>query len=110
MPIYQYQCTDCGHELEALQKFSEAPLTDCPACGKASLRKQLTAAAFHLKGTGWYVTDFRDQGKKGDTGKKDPDKKESAATGTDTKPSASDAKPAAAGASTAATTTTTPDK
>jgi putative FmdB family regulatory protein len=71
MPIYQYQCTECGHELEALQKFSDAPLTDCPSCGKPTLKKQLTAAAFHLKGTGWYATDFRDKGKKPDAEKKE---------------------------------------
>ncbi|MCG6940803.1 MAG: zinc ribbon domain-containing protein [Thiohalocapsa sp.] len=64
MPIYAYRCEACGHELDALQKLSDAPLTDCPACGEAALKKQLTAAAFRLKGGGWYETDFKKDGKK----------------------------------------------
>ena len=64
MPIYAYRCEDCGHELDALQKLSDAPLTDCPACGAAALKKQITAAAFRLKGAGWYETDFKKDGKK----------------------------------------------
>jgi len=63
MPIYEYQCQACGHRLETMQRFSDAPLTDCPECGAAQLRKLVSAAAFQLKGTGWYVTDFRDGGK-----------------------------------------------
>ena len=63
MPIYQYRCTECGQGHEALQKMSDAPLLDCPACGKSALKKQLTAAAFQLKGTGWYATDFKNSGK-----------------------------------------------
>jgi len=63
MPIYQYQCQECGHELEALQKMSDAKLTDCPACGAAALKKCVTAAAFRLKGSGWYETDFKNSGK-----------------------------------------------
>jgi putative FmdB family regulatory protein len=59
MPIYPYVCTACGHEFDALQKISEAPLTDCPACGESGLRKRLTAPSFKLKGTGWYETDFK---------------------------------------------------
>lgn len=59
MPIYAYRCTACGHEKEHLQKMSDAPLTDCPKCGAATYKKQLTAAGFQLKGTGWYVTDFK---------------------------------------------------
>lgn len=59
MPIYEYRCTQCGHKLDALQKFSDAPLTTCPACGKETLAKQLSAAGFQLKGSGWYQTDFR---------------------------------------------------
>lgn len=59
MPIYAYRCEECGHELEALQKISDAPLTECPACGAAALKKQITAAAFRLKGSGWYETDFK---------------------------------------------------
>ncbi|MEY5097652.1 MAG: hypothetical protein RJA36_371 [Pseudomonadota bacterium] len=59
MPIYAYKCESCGHAKDVLQKISDAPLTDCPACGAASFRKQLTAAGFQLKGSGWYATDFR---------------------------------------------------
>lgn len=59
MPIYAYRCEDCGFAKDALQKVSDAPLTQCPACNKATLKKQVTAAGFQLKGTGWYVTDFR---------------------------------------------------
>ncbi len=64
MPIYEYRCASCGHELEALQKLSEAPLTQCPACKGETLRKKVSAAGFQLKGSGWYVTDFRNSGAK----------------------------------------------
>ena len=60
MPIYAYKCESCGHAKDVLQKMSDAPLVDCPACGASSYKKQLTAAGFQLKGSGWYVTDFRD--------------------------------------------------
>jgi putative FmdB family regulatory protein len=59
MPIYAYRCASCGFEKDVLQKLSDSPLTQCPECGKDTLRKQLTAAGFQLKGSGWYVTDFR---------------------------------------------------
>jgi putative FmdB family regulatory protein len=59
MPIYAYKCGSCGHAKDVLQKISDAPLTDCPACGKATFSKQLTAAGFQLKGSGWYATDFK---------------------------------------------------
>lgn len=59
MPIYAYKCESCGHAKDVLQKISDAPLTVCPACGEPAFRKQLTAAGFQLKGSGWYVTDFR---------------------------------------------------
>jgi putative FmdB family regulatory protein len=59
MPIYAYRCESCGFAKDVLQKVSDAPLTDCPSCSKSSFKKQLTAAGFQLKGTGWYVTDFR---------------------------------------------------
>lgn len=61
MPIYEYQCDDCDHKLEALQKMSDEPLEECPTCGKPSLRKLVSAAAFRLKGSGWYETDFKDK-------------------------------------------------
>lgn len=59
MPIYAYKCESCGHTKDHLQKISDAPLTACPACGAATYQKQVTAAGFQLKGSGWYVTDFR---------------------------------------------------
>lgn len=59
MPIYAYRCEHCGHQLELLQKVGDAPPAACPACGRPSLRKQLTAAGFRLKGGGWYETDFK---------------------------------------------------
>jgi putative FmdB family regulatory protein len=59
MPIYAYKCGSCGHAKDVLQKISDAPLTECPACGAAAFSKQITAAGFQLKGSGWYVTDFR---------------------------------------------------
>ncbi|KVU06691.1 FmdB family zinc ribbon protein [Burkholderia ubonensis] len=59
MPIYAYRCEACGFAKDVLQKMSDAPLSQCPECGKDAFRKQLTAAGFQLKGSGWYVTDFR---------------------------------------------------
>ena len=73
MPIYAYRCEDCGHAQDFLQKMSDPLIAVCPNCGSANFRKQLTAAGFQLKGGGWYVTDFRDNGKK--------DGKKEAATG-----------------------------
>ena len=71
MPIYEYECRGCGDVHEFIQKFSDGPKRKCPSCGKPRLRKLISAAAFHLKGDGWYVTDFRDKGKDKD---KDKDK------------------------------------
>ncbi len=59
MPIYAYRCEACGHARDVLQKMSDAPLTTCPACGAEQFAKQVTAAGFQLKGSGWYATDFR---------------------------------------------------
>ncbi|MFZ4743595.1 MAG: FmdB family zinc ribbon protein [Limnohabitans sp.] len=59
MPIYAYKCESCGHAKDVLQKMSDDPLTNCPACGGGGFKKQLTAAGFHLKGSGWYATDFK---------------------------------------------------
>jgi putative FmdB family regulatory protein len=64
MPIYEYRCAACGHELEALQKISDSPLQDCPACKQPRLQKMVSAAGFRLKGGGWYETDFKSSGKK----------------------------------------------
>jgi len=64
MPIYAYRCDDCGHAQDFLQKMSDPLIDTCPQCGSKNFKKQLTAAGFQLKGGGWYVTDFRDNGKK----------------------------------------------
>jgi putative FmdB family regulatory protein len=71
MPIYEYRCKACGHELEKLQKISDDPLTDCPACGQPELSKLISAAGFRLKGGGWYETDFKKDKKKNLAGEKD---------------------------------------
>ena len=77
MPIYEYVCDNCGHYLEALQKLSDEPLVFCPECGDATLRKQVSAAAFRLKGTGWYETDFKNSDKKKPADNAEKVKKES---------------------------------
>ncbi len=59
MPIYEYRCEQCGHELEAIQSMSDEPLSDCPECNTASLQRKISAAGFRLKGSGWYETDFK---------------------------------------------------
>jgi putative FmdB family regulatory protein len=59
MPIYEYRCEACGHTLDALQKVADAPLSECPACGKPALKRLISAPAFRLKGSGWYETDFK---------------------------------------------------
>ncbi len=64
MPIYAYRCAECGFQKDHLQKVSDPLLTECPECGKSSYKKMLTAAGFQLKGTGWYVTDFKGGGAK----------------------------------------------
>ena len=64
MPIYAYRCASCGHAKDVLQKLSDPPLTVCPACGAESFAKQVTAAGFQLKGSGWYATDFKSNGAK----------------------------------------------
>jgi putative FmdB family regulatory protein len=71
MPIYEYRCESCGHQLDALQKMADAHLTDCPACEQPTLRRMVSAPSFRLKGSGWYETDF----------KKDQDKKRNLAEG-----------------------------
>ena len=64
MPIYAYKCADCGFEQDVMQKMSDAPLSECPSCGKPAFAKQLTAAGFALKGNGYYATDFKNAGAK----------------------------------------------
>ncbi len=71
MPIYAYKCETCGHAKDVLQKMSDSPLSECPACGAGTFRKQLTAAGFQLKGSGWYVTDFRNGNEKAPAAKPD---------------------------------------
>lgn len=91
MPIYAYKCESCGHAKDVLQKVSDEPLSTCPACGAASFRKQITAAGFQLKGSGWYVTDFRG-GSGGTTGAAAP---ATAAAASDGASAGGDAGPAA---------------
>lgn len=90
MPIYEYKCDKCGHQLETIQKFSDPPLSECPACGEHALSKLISASAFQLKGTGWYVTDFRDKNNKKKDSPKGDDKskaeKTSGESGGDSKP------------------------
>jgi putative FmdB family regulatory protein len=91
MPIYAYRCESCGFDKDCLQKISDAPLTQCPSCGADAFRKQVTAAGFQLKGSGWYVTDFR-----GGNNSNGGNGTSAAATGAKTDSASSDAKPAAA--------------
>jgi len=70
VPIYEYQCDHCDHKMEAIQKISDEPLKDCPECKQETLRKLVSAAAFKLTGTGWYVTDFKDNKSKASEDKK----------------------------------------
>ena len=93
MPIYEYECRQCGHVFDALQKMSDAPHTDCPDCGKPELRKLLSAPNFRLKGGGWYETDFKDKNKRnladsgdGKSTKSKSDKGDSKSGGSSEKP------------------------
>lgn len=89
MPFYEYQCTACSHQLEALQKISDEPLQYCPECGAAELKKLISKAAFRLKGSGWYETDFKNSdSKKQNTGKESKKKTDNTKT-TDSKGSGS---------------------
>jgi putative FmdB family regulatory protein len=97
MPIYAYRCAACGHAKDVLQKISDAPLTVCPACGAPRFDKQVTAAGFQLKGSGWYVTDFREGAKKADKTEAQGDAKtEAKADGTAAAPPPAPAAPVAA--------------
>jgi len=78
MPIYEYRCKECDHKVESLQKLSDPPLLTCPACGKPALQKLVSAAGFQLKGSGWYVTDFRGGAGGAKKAEKDTDKKSDA--------------------------------
>jgi putative FmdB family regulatory protein len=101
MPIYEYRCGECGHQDEHLQKVAERPLSKCPACGKKAYKKQLSAAGFQLKGSGWYATDFKSAGKK--PAEKKADLKGDAKTEAKTE-AKTDAKPEAKKSSAPATT------
>ena len=83
MPIYEYLCEACGHEMESLQKIKDEPLKDCPSCGKSTLRKLVSAAGFRLKGEGWYETDFK-QGNQRNVIKKDQKSEDKADKKSDT--------------------------
>lgn len=82
MPIYAYRCAACGHSRDVLQKLSDAPLTTCPACGAEQFSKQITAAGFQLRGSGWYVTDFRNNGSGAGSASAPAAKADSASTST----------------------------
>ena len=84
MPIYEYKCEQCDHQFEILQKISDKPASTCPECNADSLRKLMSAAAFKLKGTGWYETDFKTKkpGKDDKNGKKDNNESKQTAGGT----------------------------
>ncbi|MEK6749164.1 MAG: zinc ribbon domain-containing protein [Pseudomonadota bacterium] len=93
MPTYEYQCTTCGHALEAFQRMSDAQLTDCPACGKPTLEKKISASGFQLKGTGWYETDFKGKTKKKTDTETTVDSKSTDKSATPDTPVATDTKP-----------------
>lgn len=104
MPIYEYRCEQCGHECEKMQRMSDAPAKDCPACKKPGLKRLVSASRFQLKGQGWYVTDFRDKPKA--ESKKTPTDKQSGAKTNDT----ATASTATAKSKDKKTTSSTPDK
>ncbi|MCW5262288.1 zinc ribbon domain-containing protein [Verminephrobacter eiseniae] len=114
MPIYAYRCGSCGHAKDVLQKLSDQPLTRCPACGAEAFAKQLTAAGFQLKGSGWYVTDFRGGSSapaKTDDAKADAKtdaKPEAAAAGTGTGAAAEKAAPSASTSSASSSSSSAP--
>ncbi|EJO33208.1 FmdB family zinc ribbon protein [Achromobacter marplatensis] len=105
MPIYAYKCSACGHAKDVLQKISDAPLSVCPECGQSTFSKQVTAAGFQLKGSGWYVTDFRGNGSGGAAPTSTPAPSDSAAPAAApaaSAPAAAPATPAPAGGTPAA--------
>jgi putative FmdB family regulatory protein len=107
MPIYEYRCSECGQDHEVLQKVSEPPLTECPACGKPALQKQLSAAGFQLKGSGWYATDFKGSGKKPAEKKADAKSEVKAETKSETKAAETKAAETKTESKPASTSTTT---
>jgi putative FmdB family regulatory protein len=101
MPIYEYVCDDCGHALEALQKFSDTPLLVCPACEKDTLIKKISAPGFRLSGSGWYETDFKSKNQKnltkGDSSDSSSSSKSDKPAGKSDKPAGKSDKPASGG-------------
>ncbi|MDP2868491.1 MAG: zinc ribbon domain-containing protein [Methyloversatilis sp.] len=95
MPIYGYRCSSCGHEKDVMQKISEAKLTVCPACGASTFTKQLSAAGFQLKGSGWYATDFKGGGAKPASPAAGADAAKEASSGSSAEPASTDSSPAA---------------
>ncbi|MFL2550814.1 MAG: FmdB family zinc ribbon protein [Arenicellales bacterium] len=111
MPIYEYVCDNCSHHLEALQKMSDEPLVFCPECGEAGLRKQVSAAAFRLKGTGWYETDFKNSDKKKPAESKGKESGSDSTSGSNSdSASSSGTKDKSSGASTSSSTTDSSSK
>jgi putative FmdB family regulatory protein len=108
MPIYAYRCEACGYARDVLQKISDAPLTECESCGKPEFKKQLTAAGFQLKGSGWYVTDFRNG--PGDGKAKSEKSEGGTTTNAETTTTSTGAKSDSAPASASTTTTSTDSK
>jgi putative FmdB family regulatory protein len=111
MPFYEYQCKQCGHQLEAMQKVNDTPLKKCPECGKPALQRLMSAPVFRLKGSGWYETDFKsdDEGKRNLAEKPEPEPVKAAEAKDEKKEAAKEAaapsageKPAAGAAATAA--------
>ncbi|GAB4115903.1 MAG: zinc ribbon domain-containing protein [Wenzhouxiangellaceae bacterium] len=96
MPIYEYQCKACGEKMEKLQKISDPVLLDCPLCGKSALQKMVTAAGFRLKGSGWYETDFKTEGKRNLAGDQESSDTASAGSKATADKSASESKVTAA--------------
>jgi putative FmdB family regulatory protein len=99
MPFYEYECKQCGHQLEAMQKVNDAPLKKCPSCGKSALQRLMSAPVFRLKGSGWYETDFKsdDEGKR-NLADKPEDAKPADAKAADDKKDTKDAAPVEAAA------------
>lgn len=102
MPIYEYQCQACGHRLESLQKLSEEPLKDCPACGQPTLNRLVSAAGFRLKGSGWYETDFKSGNKRNVAESTSKSESSSTASGASSGDSGSASTPSAPASSTPA--------
>ena len=98
MPIYEYRCNSCGAEKEHLQKMSDDPVASCPACGSDDYIKLISAAGFQLKGSGWYVTDFKDNNKKPDASQKA--KSDASTTSASTKSSSTESKPSSSSTTT----------